>query len=343
VLLLLVNYSFSQTKPKNLVPNPSFEIRKSQGGNITGATPWKGVGTVDYYTKVYKKDTSKYKGARTGKCYAGLRFQPDYKEYMYVKLTEKLKKNKTYYFEMHARLLTSSTVAIKQLGVYFSEAEFKVGMVFKEEGLVDTIYKKGLSGLDWITISGTYQSQGTETYIIVGNFRTKMKDDMVKKNKWDIFEASEAYYFIDDISVVETNNPNELPENTDEAVDRPDWMPASFRTGKPFEIKNLQFEPDKAIIMESSYPILEELATVLSDSTIAEIQIIGHVDDFGDDAQEKQLSKERAKAVYDFLKTKNIRARLIYKGLGASQPVAPNSSAAYKAQNRRVEIVIIPK
>ncbi|MGZ6554992.1 MAG: hypothetical protein ACXVDV_20580, partial [Bacteroidia bacterium] len=112
-VLLFSPASFSQTKkPKNLIPNPSFEIRKGKGSDIKAAIPWKGVGTVDYYVKPDKRDTSRYKGARTGTGYAGLRFQSDYKEYMYVKLDGTLEKGKVYHFKMYIRLLESNNVTV---------------------------------------------------------------------------------------------------------------------------------------------------------------------------------------------------------------------------------------
>jgi OOP family OmpA-OmpF porin len=341
VLLFSIN-SFSQTKKnKNLIPNPSFEIHKNQSGSIGNAIPWKGIGTVDYYTKPDKKDTSKYKGAHTGNCYGGLRFQPDYKEYMYVALDKPLKKNKTYHFKMYVRLNESSTVTIKQLGVYFSEEAFKVGMIFNNDGLVDSMYKKGLTSIGWLAIEGNYKAKGTEKYIIIGNFRTKMKDDMVKKNKLDIFETLEAYYFIDDISLYERTDIIDSTEIEEDAPALPDWIDNSIASGSSFEIPNLQFEKNTANIIEPSYPSLDDVVALLKAYPLMEIQINGHTDDFGDDAAEHQLSKDRAKAVYDYFKLREVTNTMTYKGLGATQPIAPNDAEIFKEKNRRIEIVIV--
>src|SRR3954466_5466361 len=112
VLLFSVS-SFAQVKKgKNLIPNPSFEDHKGKGADIKAAIPWKGVGTVDYYLKPDKRDTSPHKGARTGIGYAGLRFQSDYKEYMYAKLNETLEKGKLYHFKMYIRFLESENVTV---------------------------------------------------------------------------------------------------------------------------------------------------------------------------------------------------------------------------------------
>ena len=344
MILFFSLISFAQVKKgKNLIPNPSFEDRKGKGADIKTAIPWKGVGTVDYYMKPDKRDTSPYKGAKTGVGYAGLRFQADYKEYMYAPLNETLEKGKTYRFKMYIRLLEAEnvTVTVKQLGAYFSQTAFYVGMNFEEEGLVDTTYNKGISGtLNWILIQGDYTAQGNEKFIIIGNFRTKMKDDFVKKNKWSLFEFKEAYYYIDDISLRERINVDTAGHDGEGF---PDWIPYSFSSGQTFDIKGLVFEAGTSKMLEASYPALDELVKVLKDHPTVELQINGHMDKFGTEEEEKRISKERAKAVFDYLKYKGVTNVMIFRGLGSTQPIAPNSSEVYKEKNRRVEVVITKK
>lgn len=344
VVLLFSPSVFSQVKKgKNLIPNPSFEERKSKGSDIKAAIPWKGVGTVDYYLKPDKRDASQYKGARTGTGYAGLRFQADYKEYMHVKLLETLEKGEVYEFKMYIRLLESEnvTVTIKQLGAFFSQEEFRIGMEFNEEGLVDTTYNKGISGtLNWILIQGDYTASGNEKYMIIGNFRTKMKDDFVKKNKWSLFAFQEAYYYIDDLSLCKKNQEDETPKY-DSAGGVVNWLPHAFHAGKTFEIKSLFFEKGTAKLLSESEKSLDELAKMLIEHPTTTIQLNGHMDKSADEVAQKQLSKERAKAVYDYLKSHGVTNQMTFRGLGSSQPVAPNDSEEYKAKNRRVEVTII--
>lgn len=346
ILFLAVSlFTFSavaQKVGKNIIPNPSFEERKSKGSDIKAAIPWKGVGTVDYYTKPDKRDLSKFKGARTGTSYAGLRFQADYKEYMHVKLTETMEKGEVYHFKMYIRILEAEavTVTIKQLGAFFSQEEFHIGMEFNEEGLVDTTYNKGIAGtLDWILIQGDYTAHGNEKYLIIGNFRTKMKDDFVKKNKWSLFAFQEAYYYIDDISLNKKREEEEPKYNSEGGV--VNWLPHAFHAGKNFDIANLYFEKGSAVLVPPSDQALDELAKMLIANPTAVIQINGHVDKYATETEEKQLSKERARAVYDYLKSQGVTNSMTFKGYGATQPVAPNSSEEYKAKNRRVEVSII--
>lgn len=344
--ILMCCTAFSQTTPdipkrgKNLVPNPSFETHKSKSNNITNAYPWRNVGTVDYYMKPDKKDTSKFKGARTGTCYGGLRFQPDYKEYMYVELLEPLKKGSTYRFKMFVRLLGQSTVSVKQLGVYFSEDVFKVGMVFDEEEIVDSSYKKGISGnMNWTPIQGNYVAHGGEKYIIIGNFRTHMKDDFVKKNKWDLFEFREAYYFIDDVSLRRIITASDTLKQEEQKIQP--ILPDQLELNKGYVVTDLKFEPGSSQLKHDSYKILDELVSNLNEHPLVEIEINGYTDNGGNEANNRKLSKDRAKAVYDYLKAQGIVCPMNFKGMGPANPLVPNDTPENKLKNQRIEIVIL--
>ena len=73
------------------------------------------------------------------------------------------------------------------------------------------------------------------------------------------------------------------------------------------------------------------------------VQILGHTDSDGDAAYNQTLSERRADAVTDILIGAGVPAgRLQSIGRGESQPVASNLTEAGKAQNRRVDIVILP-
>lgn len=343
ISIVLYLNSFAQQVGKNLVPNPGFEKHKNRSTDIKNAIPWQGVGTVDYIIRKDKNDLSRYKGAHTGTCYAGLRFQPKYREYMYVKLTEPLEKDRTYNFKMYVRLSISSTVTLKQMGVYFSEDEFKVGMKFDDEGIIDSTVRKGISGtLDWIPIKGSYIAAGGEKFVIIGNFKTKMKEDFVKRKKWDMFELREAYYYVDDISVRKklTAADSVVAVKALEEKVVP-IMPDSFVTGEVLEIKNIQFQNGSAKLLRTSYKVLDELVRILNDHPFMEIQISGHTDNEGSESANKKLSKKRALTVYEYLITEGVINPITYRGYGPLQPVAPNDTDENKAKNRRVEMLII--
>jgi outer membrane protein OmpA-like peptidoglycan-associated protein len=74
------------------------------------------------------------------------------------------------------------------------------------------------------------------------------------------------------------------------------------------------------------------------------VEIGGHTDNFGEDAYNLDLSSRRAKAVVAFLVQNKIAAtRLKFKGFGEGKPIASNETDEGRAQNRRVEFLILKK
>jgi OOP family OmpA-OmpF porin len=74
------------------------------------------------------------------------------------------------------------------------------------------------------------------------------------------------------------------------------------------------------------------------------VQIEGHSDNEGTSDYNLALSENRAKAVMEYLISKNVPpGRLTYKGYGFTRPKASNKSEEGKAINRRVEFTIMEK
>ncbi len=71
------------------------------------------------------------------------------------------------------------------------------------------------------------------------------------------------------------------------------------------------------------------------------IEITRHTDNQGDVNYNIELSRNRAKSVYEYLTTQDISpARLAYKGYGESKPVASNDTEDGRSQNRRTEFTV---
>lgn len=74
-----------------------------------------------------------------------------------------------------------------------------------------------------------------------------------------------------------------------------------------------------------------------------DVEIYGHTDSTGSDAINNPLSVRRAESVYNYLNSKGVSGlRMSYEGFGSSQPIADNSTAAGRTENRRVEVIILP-
>lgn len=103
----------------------------------------------------------------------------------------------------------------------------------------------------------------------------------------------------------------------------------------------IQFDYDKAEIKPESTPTLTEIAGFMTDQPALEIVIVGHTDNQGSMDYNLDLSHRRASAVRQALIDQfHIAAgRMTAAGAGFLAPVAPNTTEAGRALNRRVEII----
>jgi outer membrane protein OmpA-like peptidoglycan-associated protein/Tol biopolymer transport system component len=112
--------------------------------------------------------------------------------------------------------------------------------------------------------------------------------------------------------------------------------------GKPIILKNVFFETGSAALKPESQAELDRLKQLLLENKTMRIQLNGHTDDVGADADNLTLSTNRAKAVYDYLiKNGIVSSRLTYKGFGELQPIDTNSTDAGRKNNRRTEFLVV--
>lgn len=105
---------------------------------------------------------------------------------------------------------------------------------------------------------------------------------------------------------------------------------------------NLNFETAKAVILQSSYASLEDLANYLIENPTFRIKIAGHTDSQGNDQSNLILSKKRAEAVKEFLVSRGVTTeRIIVQYFGETKPIDTNDTPEGRARNRRVEMEII--
>jgi outer membrane protein OmpA-like peptidoglycan-associated protein len=117
-----------------------------------------------------------------------------------------------------------------------------------------------------------------------------------------------------------------------------------IEVGNKVILKNIFFDTNKFDIRDESKAELSKLIEFLNVNPTVHIEISGHTDNAGADQFNQTLSENRAKSVYDYLVTNGIAAtRLVYKGYGKTQPIAPNTTDEEKAKNRRTEFMIIVK
>jgi outer membrane protein OmpA-like peptidoglycan-associated protein len=117
-----------------------------------------------------------------------------------------------------------------------------------------------------------------------------------------------------------------------------------IEVGNKVILNNIFFDTNKFDIKPDSKAELQKLVDFLTLNPTVRIEISGHTDDIGSDLTNQTLSENRAKSVYNYLVAGTISpTRLIYKGYGKTQPIAPNTSDENRGKNRRTEFKIISK
>jgi len=107
-------------------------------------------------------------------------------------------------------------------------------------------------------------------------------------------------------------------------------------------LKNIFFEFDSYDLRPESISELEYLRDFLVRNPELRIEIGGHTDSKGSNQYNLELSKQRARVVYQYLIDHGIdKNRLTYKGYGETKPVRSNETEAGRAANRRTEIRVI--
>ena len=132
------------------------------------------------------------------------------------------------------------------------------------------------------------------------------------------------------------------PVNT--VVNEEGCTPAALKPAaderKVLALKGVTFELNSDQLRAESSGVLDEAASTLNtEYPQAQVEVAGHTDDTGDEAYNQDLSQRRAEAVRQYLITQGVdESRLTAVGYGEAQPVADNSTAQGRAENRRVEL-----
>lgn len=217
MFLLITVFSVAQ----NLVPNPSFEDTVSCPSgpsqfnktmvwvNPTTASPDYFNSCAGYASGMNVPNTGfGYQPPLSGVAYAGFyaynTVHVDYKEYVQAKLLDTLLLNHRYLVSFHVNLSNNSQYSVSSVGAYFSSTPIvsTSSLVLNYTPQIQNQASIQLSdSVNWMLISDTLVSNGTEQYVTIGNFKTDAQSDTVYLG-W--FSSNNiAYYYIDDVSVID--------------------------------------------------------------------------------------------------------------------------------------------
>lgn len=156
------------------------------------------------------------------------------------------------------------------------------------------------------------------------------------KQKNNVFKLGTKY-----MNFSENENKDEfMVSNLRYAVGAPDTRNKLINDGK-LVTRGILFDVNSDVIQASSYGVLKEIASALSENPTVNISIIGHTDSDGDAASNLTLSEKRAIAVKNILASefKIDSNRMQTAGKGETEPTDSNNTSLGKAKNRRVEFI----
>lgn len=170
-------------------------------------------------------------------------------------------------------------------------------------------------------------------YTQVSNYLTELNPFGFNENVGAVVSYEDAVnlFFLKNINDIESTSADkaDYSEQATEVVASGEWK--------------INFNTASAEISSTSSRELEKIYNLLIQAENTKLTIVGHTDNTGTSTGNVALSKNRAQAVVEYLKNKGIpstRFQLI-DGKGQSEPVADNSTAAGKSQNRRVVITLL--
>lgn len=316
----------------NLVPNPSFEEvdDKIKGpGMIELAYPWRSVTAdpVDLYSASAKdKDMrvpeNKYgkEPARTGENYAGVSFlgyrgrMP--RHYLGVQLRKPLEEGKEYCMKMHVSMADMSKYAVNNIAMLVTEdtIDEASSTVLEYDAPVRSITKE-LHDQQylWTDICRIYIAKGGEQQIVIGNFdkeENTLNDKVRLSRDFSGRQEMNAYYYVDDISVVPMDVLNEGDCSCDDIA------------GGTLKVESKSFGTD-----EEERKKAKKTYLVNSDGTRAEETIRNN-------SQKKEASSEVKKSTKEAeAKPWSVESEVIYFEKKKFKPLASESEKLSKIAN----------
>ena len=233
VIFLIMHSALSFTQI-NLVVNPSIEITDTCPtfyGQIMLASGWDtlrngGGNTPDLYNECYLNpnnycsvpvnwwNSEGYQYYINGKGYAGFLAYPNIREIIQGTLHYKLINEKEYCVKIYINLSNFSKYSIESMGIYFDNGQVSClwNSIPNVVPQVTNIGQQLDDTLIWTLIEDVFTANGTETFISITNFSPDSLSNPVLVNP--SATSNSAYYYIDDVSVIEADLPAHAGNDT---------------------------------------------------------------------------------------------------------------------------------
>ena len=112
--------------------------------------------------------------------------------------------------------------------------------------------------------------------------------------------------------------------------------------GNKIILAAVEFDFASAKLRETSFIALDKIAAYIIQNPTMKVEISGHTDNKGSKEINQKLSEDRAKAVVDYLLSKDVpKDQLMYQGYAFEKPIDTNETEEGRQRNRRVEFTIL--
>ncbi|MEJ0033025.1 MAG: OmpA family protein [Bacteroidota bacterium] len=268
--------------------------------------------------------------AHSGMGYAGIytwsNNGKNYREYIQVELPTPLKRGAKYRVEFFFKLSSYSVFATDRIGFALSDSLFNRSddKLIKHTNSFTTTNTTPFTSDKWQAATTEYSAKGGERVLVIGNFsddRTTHHEKIDKHTGKSFMLSASAYYYIDDVSIVQTWPPIEV--KTDSTSDAITWTDGrKIEPNEIFILKNIQFGYDSFELLDMSFAELDKLVTVMNEKPDWSVELAGHTDDRGSDDYNLELSQNRAREVGQYLVAHGIdTTRIQTKGFGKQYPL----------------------
>jgi outer membrane protein OmpA-like peptidoglycan-associated protein len=189
---------------------------------------------------------------------------------------------------------------------------------------------------DWVLLEQEFMANKKTSHFMIGNFYSNRHTK--KKNQKFFTRVRKAYYYIDDVSVINID-----PVLNPVIAKAQEPITPTFDTERRYTFKNLQFEFDRWNIQKISFIELRELANHLKNHPKLNILIEGHTDEKGSENYNLNLALNRVESVKTFFTQSGISPKRIkIVSHGESKPKQSISTISNDQQNRGVEFTLRP-
>ncbi|MBI2257760.1 MAG: OmpA family protein [Flavobacteriia bacterium] len=368
-----------EVETDNLVENGSFEATVSKPkklGGIDLATGWVSptgaradlfmgsnkVPEISVPINIYGKEE-----AQEGENYAGIvnysYGDKMFRTYIMAKLKTPLKKGQKYCVSFYISLAELSKYSSNSIGMHISKKPFgtdaktsiidKTHIQHKDNKIFNAMY-------NWDKVCGTFEADGGEKHVTIGNFNNndQTKYERNKKNDFKGTPIISAYYYVDNVSVtpLEEGKKCDCLANEEKEVSTTIYAEAimlkdDMTDKEKIEAQTSYFAAGKNMLQPNAQSSLDIIVDLLKKNPSWKIEITGYNDeDERDIARENPLFEDmdlkRVEVVERYLNDKGINSSRIVKKIGEVSDVNPkiifnDSDDLKKAKTRRVSYKVV--